>query len=80
MGDFPHLTRQMLDEACKGYETTCDDPDMKKQALQMLPSLSQACRLCDIFLDHGEYLYVRDRFSSDEVDKIAYLYSLIDVQ
>ena len=33
-----------------------DEFEMKKKLLSLLPPLSQACRLCEIFLEHGEYL------------------------
>ena len=51
-----HLTHAMFEESMKQFESECDDPEMKRQVLQTLPSLSEACRLCEIFLEHGEYL------------------------
>ncbi len=50
------MTLQMFEESMKQFESECDDIEIKRQALQALPSLSEACRLCDIFLEHGEYL------------------------
>ncbi|KAI0095188.1 hypothetical protein BDY19DRAFT_1039110 [Irpex rosettiformis] len=55
--DMPRLTQAMLEESMKQLESECDDPEIKRQALQALPSLSEACRLCEIFLEHGEYLW-----------------------
>ena len=56
LADYPRFTAEMYEEACKGFELSCSNVDMKRQVLQMLPSLSHACRLCEIFLDNGDYL------------------------
>ncbi|KAI0706170.1 hypothetical protein BC835DRAFT_1312763 [Cytidiella melzeri] len=57
LADLPRLTPQLFEEALKQWEIVCDDPELKRQALQALPSLSEACRLCDLFLEYGEYLW-----------------------
>ena len=54
--DFPRFSPEFYEEALKGFDTGCQNPDMKRQVLQLLPSLCNACRLCEIFLEHGEYL------------------------
>jgi hypothetical protein len=56
--DLRRLTPEMFEEALKQWEVPCNKPAMKEQVLQALPSLSEACRLSDIFLEHGQYLYV----------------------
>ncbi|KAJ3547759.1 hypothetical protein NM688_g5369 [Phlebia brevispora] len=55
--DYPRLSPELFEEATKGFETTSHKPELKRQVLQMLPSLSSACRLCEIFLEHGEYIW-----------------------
>ncbi len=34
----------------------CNNAEIKKKLIALLPSLSRACRLCEIFLEYGEYL------------------------
>lgn len=48
----------MYDEALEGFERSCNNTELRRQVFQMLPSLSHACRLCEVFLEHGEYMYV----------------------
>ncbi|KAK7695142.1 hypothetical protein QCA50_002332 [Cerrena zonata] len=54
---YPHLTPELVNVSCGSLEMLCSDPQVKKQVLQRLPSLSRACRLCDIFIEYGEYLW-----------------------
>ena len=53
---YPHLTPELVNVSCGSLEMLCSDPQVRKQVLQRLPSLSRACRLCDIFIEYGEYL------------------------
>ncbi|TCD62867.1 hypothetical protein EIP91_006273 [Steccherinum ochraceum] len=56
--NLPHLTVDMVDAARESFEIPINDEfEMKKKLLTLLPPLSQACRLCEIFLEHGEYLW-----------------------
>lgn len=34
-----------------------NSPEIKRKMIALLPSLSRACQLCEIFLEFGEYLY-----------------------
>ncbi|KAH8099453.1 fungal-specific transcription factor domain-containing protein [Cristinia sonorae] len=55
---LPHLTLEMVDTAREMFEVPVPNEfEMKKTLLDLLPPLSQACRLCEIFLEHGEYLW-----------------------
>ncbi len=53
---YPRLSHVLFEEATKGFDVSCTNLELKREVLQMLPSLSQACRLCEIFLEHGEYM------------------------
>lgn len=54
--NFPRLSPKSFEESVKGYEVPLEDPDCTRQVFQLLPSLSHACHLCDIYLEHGDYL------------------------
>ncbi|CAL1694716.1 unnamed protein product [Somion occarium] len=54
---FVHLTPELVNVATGSLEMLCSDPEIKKQVLSRLPSLSRACRLCDLFVEYGDYLW-----------------------
>ncbi|EKM61712.1 uncharacterized protein PHACADRAFT_204880 [Phanerochaete carnosa HHB-10118-sp] len=55
--DFPRFSQQVYDEALKTFDLTCDIPEVRIQIWQLLPTLGQACRLVEIFLDMGDFLW-----------------------
>lgn len=36
--------------------------EIRRKVIALLPTLSRACRLCEIFLEFGEYLYALHPF------------------
>lgn len=39
-------------------DSRCTEAEVGKEIFAVMPSLSQACRLCDIFLEYGQFAYV----------------------
>ncbi|KAI0789552.1 fungal-specific transcription factor domain-containing protein [Abortiporus biennis] len=56
--DFPHISPEMIEQSCMTLEIPLVNLDIKRQLVSHLPSLSRACQLCEVFLEHGEYLWV----------------------
>ncbi|EPQ60077.1 hypothetical protein GLOTRDRAFT_123836 [Gloeophyllum trabeum ATCC 11539] len=59
--EFPALSKALLDAStsapqCYRRSIACEEP-VRRELLQALPPLSEACRLCEIFLEHGRYMY-----------------------
>ncbi|GJF00201.1 fungal-specific transcription factor domain-containing protein [Phanerochaete sordida] len=55
--NFPRFSQLVYDEALKTFDTTCDVPEARMQVWQLLPTLGQACRLVEIFLEIGDFLW-----------------------
>ncbi|KIY72318.1 hypothetical protein CYLTODRAFT_440727 [Cylindrobasidium torrendii FP15055 ss-10] len=52
---LPRLSRRLMDSySC---DSDLHDENVGREAFSMLPPLSEAMRLCDLYLDHGRYLY-----------------------
>lgn len=53
---LPRLSRRLIDSySC---DSDLHDENVGREAFSMLPPLSEAMRLCDLYLDHGRYLCV----------------------
>lgn len=53
--ECPHLSKQLIKEAFMDLDSQCTDHEVGRELFTLLPTLSQACRLCDIFLEHGQF-------------------------
>ncbi|GBE77611.1 hypothetical protein SCP_0104910 [Sparassis crispa] len=54
---FPHLSKELIDEAIMELDVPCENPTIHEEIRRALPSLSQAYRLCEIFLEYGQYVW-----------------------
>jgi hypothetical protein len=56
---FPRLSKEILD-AARHFDL--DAPELERSILlnlvELLPPLLEATRLCEIYLEHGKYLWV----------------------
>lgn len=51
---------------------TCKDDDIFREVLASLPSLSDACRLCEVFLDCCHHMYVPTPVMLSSIHKIVF--------
>ncbi|KZT73240.1 hypothetical protein DAEQUDRAFT_662513, partial [Daedalea quercina L-15889] len=54
---FPRLSPEIVAEAQIELTIPCRHPWLKEQIHALLPSLSHACRLCEIFVEYGQYIW-----------------------
>ncbi|OCH95704.1 hypothetical protein OBBRIDRAFT_830653 [Obba rivulosa] len=55
---FPHLSDDIVREANMELDAVCTNQQMGLQLTQkLLPPLSQACHLCEIFLEFGQFVW-----------------------
>ncbi|KAI0756451.1 hypothetical protein C8Q80DRAFT_1128643 [Daedaleopsis nitida] len=54
---FPRLTKELVDEAYKELDVPCTSREIGVEAMKLLPPLSQACQLCESFLEFGKYVW-----------------------
>ncbi|TFK42264.1 fungal-specific transcription factor domain-containing protein [Crucibulum laeve] len=52
---YSRLSQRMKDSALACEPT---DPSLREEVYSLLPPLSEAVRLCEIYLDHGKFLYI----------------------
>ncbi|KAF8899388.1 fungal-specific transcription factor domain-containing protein [Infundibulicybe gibba] len=55
MVELPRLSTRILQAGCLDAETV--DVDLGREIFDFLPQLSEAVRLCEIYLEHGKYMY-----------------------
>ena len=55
---FPRLTKELVDEANKELDVRCRNRETGAEMMKLLPPLSQACQMCETFLEYGRYVYV----------------------
>ncbi|KAH9950983.1 fungal-specific transcription factor domain-containing protein [Amylocystis lapponica] len=54
---YPHLSPELVGEAMVDLEVVCDNLCVRDEIRNLMPSLSQACRMCEIFLERGRYMW-----------------------
>lgn len=54
---FPHLSKDLVKEANGELDVPCDHAAVQDEVRACLPTLSQACHLCEIFMEYGQYLW-----------------------
>ncbi|PCH34306.1 hypothetical protein WOLCODRAFT_95215 [Wolfiporia cocos MD-104 SS10] len=54
---FPNLPKSLVDEANIELEVPCTEFGVQAEIHKMLPSLSRACQLCEIFTEYGQFLW-----------------------
>ncbi|TFK56423.1 hypothetical protein OE88DRAFT_1649697 [Heliocybe sulcata] len=58
---FHGLSQELLDASMSVPQcyrrSVASEEHIRKELLQALPPLSETCRLCEIFLEHGRYMY-----------------------
>ncbi|KAF6761160.1 fungal-specific transcription factor domain-containing protein [Ephemerocybe angulata] len=53
---LPSQMQEVSNVAFLGFDVK-DDPYVRDQVYKMLPSLSEAVRLCEVYLNHGKFIY-----------------------
>ncbi|OBZ79070.1 putative transcriptional regulatory protein C1F7.11c [Grifola frondosa] len=54
---YPRLSQEFVDEANKELDIPCDNVGIAADFMRILPPLSQACHLCEIFLEYGQFIW-----------------------
>ncbi|TFY63364.1 hypothetical protein EVJ58_g3293 [Rhodofomes roseus] len=54
---FPRLSALLVAEAQLELDTPCRNTEIRHEIYALMPSLSQACRLCEIFMEYGQYIW-----------------------
>ncbi|CCL98901.1 uncharacterized protein FIBRA_00908 [Fibroporia radiculosa] len=54
---FPHISAELVQEAIIDLDVPCNHAEVQNQVRDALPSLSRACRLCDIFMEYGQFIW-----------------------
>jgi hypothetical protein len=52
---FPRLSKDIVDAAYPDLEITLYKGGLGRQIFDMLPPLSEAVKLCELYLEHGTY-------------------------
>lgn len=52
---FPRLSKNIVEAAYPDMEITLQKDDLGKQIFDMLPPLSEAIKLCDLYMEHRTY-------------------------
>ncbi|KAI0714759.1 hypothetical protein C8Q76DRAFT_618064 [Earliella scabrosa] len=54
---FPRLSQELVKEANMELDVPCKLRDIGTEMMKLLPPLSQACQLCETFLEFGKYVW-----------------------
>ncbi|KAF8215723.1 fungal-specific transcription factor domain-containing protein [Mycena galopus ATCC 62051] len=54
----PRLSRRIIESSFPDSDSDTFDEDLGREVFDLLPPLSEAIRLCDMYLEHGNYLPV----------------------
>lgn len=53
---FPRLSKEIINAAYPDAEIAAPNHDLGRKLLNMLPPLSEAIQLCELYLEHGKYM------------------------
>ncbi|KAH9932118.1 uncharacterized protein BXZ73DRAFT_90043 [Epithele typhae] len=70
----PRLTKELIDEANKELDVQCQSLELGMELLGLLPPLSQACAMCEKFLEFGAFLWypLPRQYIFDDIVSLAY--------
>lgn len=51
-----------MNEANLELDVPCRNKEIGMEMMKLLPPLSQACQMCETFLEYGKYVYVLNNF------------------
>ncbi|KZT08809.1 uncharacterized protein LAESUDRAFT_648494 [Laetiporus sulphureus 93-53] len=54
---YPRISEELVKEANMELDIACSNRPVQQQILTHLPPLSQACHLCEIFLEYGQFMW-----------------------
>jgi hypothetical protein len=54
---FPRLSKEIINAAYPDAEIAAPNHDLGRKLLNMLPPLSEAIQLCELYLEHGKYMW-----------------------
>jgi hypothetical protein len=54
---FPRLSKDIVDASYPDMEITLHKGGLGRQIFEMLPPLSEAIKLCELYLEHGTYTW-----------------------
>ncbi|KAI0828999.1 fungal-specific transcription factor domain-containing protein [Trametes gibbosa] len=71
---LPHLSKEIVEEANKELDIPIENCDIATEMMKMLPPLSQACQLCETFLDFGKFAWypLPRKYVFDDIISVIY--------
>lgn len=60
---FPRLTKEIIEATFPDMEISIPNGKLGRQIFNMLPPLSEALKLCELYIEHGKYAWAVFLFS-----------------
>ncbi|EJF67345.1 hypothetical protein DICSQDRAFT_151630 [Dichomitus squalens LYAD-421 SS1] len=71
---YPRLSKELVDEANKELDVPCRSREIGIEMMKLLPPLSQACQMCETFLEYGKYVWypLPRKYIFDDIVSLVY--------
>ncbi|PIL31283.1 transcription factor [Ganoderma sinense ZZ0214-1] len=71
---FPRLSKELVKEANLELDIPCRSKEIGIEMMKLLPPLSQACQMCETFLEYGRYVWypLPRNYIFDDVVSLVY--------